>query len=454
MDHTSQPMQNISVTPGASSTVAGTALPTHDSKVPASQTAADIGASYPDVVAAPVPVQERIPSLDILRGFAVLGILAMNIQFFSMPGAAYTNPTAWGDLTGINLAVWVISNLLFDLKFISLFSMLFGAGILLMLNRASERGVRHPLSLHLKRMAWLLLFGLVHAYVFWGGDILVTYAVLGSILWRMHSKSTRQLMLASVSLILGGTLLWLAMGFSMPYWPEEDRVELRAEWAPSAEELQKEVAAFRGSWLEQMPYRAKAAFFVQVPGLVFFTLWRVGGMLLLGMALFKSGFLSGNWELRRYWQVAAFCGLPGLALSLTGIQQNFARGWTAEYSMFIGSQWNYVGSALVAVSYAAIILAIWKLAWLPSLTSRLAAVGRMAFSNYILQTLLCTTLFYGHGFALFGSFERWQQAAVPLCTWALILLLSPWWIRRYGQGPLERMWRRLTYGRPVLTQQG
>ena len=126
----------------------------------------------------PVAPGERIRSLDVLRGFAVLGILIMNVQSFSMPGAAYLNPTAWGDLTGINLAVWLAGHVLADQKFLTLFSILFGAGVCLFAERAEARSGRSA-AVHYRRMFWLLVFGLAHAYFLWVGDILVPYALCG-----------------------------------------------------------------------------------------------------------------------------------------------------------------------------------------------------------------------------------------------------------------------------------
>ena len=130
----------------------------------------------------PIEISDRIASLDVLRGFAVLGILVMNIQAFAMPMAAYFNPTAYGDLSGVNFFTWLVSYLFVDQKFLSMFSLLFGAGICLFADRVEARSGRSA-GLHYRRMFWLLLFGLVHAYFLWSGDILVTYALCGSVLF-------------------------------------------------------------------------------------------------------------------------------------------------------------------------------------------------------------------------------------------------------------------------------
>lgn len=427
--------------------VINTTTPPDDQQTPRQRAALAGEAPAHELLPAPGPVAagERLATLDLLRGFAVLGILAPNIQVFSMPGSAYSNPTVWGDLTGINLLAWLLTNVLFDLKFISMFSMLFGAGILLMITRAEQRGHPRPLRLHLRRMGWLLLFGLAHAYLLWYGDILFTYAVCGVLFVLFRKWSPRRLVVCGLVLLSINIGLWLMMGATLPYWDEKDSREMMKSWEPSPARLKQEVAAYRGNWQQQMPERATWALFFQVGGLPYFTLWRVGGMMLLGMALLKSGFLTGAWQRRRYAQMALL-GIPGLLLAATGAMLHMKNNWDFAYSQFQGQCWNLAGSVMMTLSFASLLILLWKSGRLQPLTERLQAVGRMAFSNYILQTLVCTTLFYGHGFGLYGYAERWQQLLVVLAVWSAILLLSPWWLARYGQGPLEKLWRRLTYG--------
>ncbi len=177
---------------------------------------------------APVSEAERIGSLDVLRGFAVLGILTMNIGSFSMPSATYQNPTVWGDLTGLNRLVWGLTHVLGDLKFMAIFSMLFGAGMVLMAERREARG-GSAWGLHLPRMAWLLLFGLAHAYALWYGDILVWYAVTGTLLFGFRKLSPRRLITLALVLWAVGSGLMAVAGLSVPSWPEEDRTELVAD---------------------------------------------------------------------------------------------------------------------------------------------------------------------------------------------------------------------------------
>jgi uncharacterized protein len=404
--------------------------------------------------AEPVSATERIATLDVLRGLAILGILVMNIQVFAMPMAAYSNPLAYGSLEGLNRLVWDLSYLFANLKFVSLFSMLFGAGIVLMLDRAEAKGELRPGWLHVRRMMWLLLFGLIHAYLLWAGDILVPYATVALLIFPLRKARPAVLIACSVVLVTLGSLINILGGWSMAFWPDDAIREFLQEWRPDAKTLDGELSAYRGNWLQQMPYRAEFSFFMQVPGFFFFTLWRCGGLMLLGMALVKTGFLRGTASARSYWTVLLGGGALGMALTAVGIQQNFAHQWDMGYSFFFGTQWVYWGSLFVALAYAAGIALLVRSRALPSIAGALGAVGRMAFSNYILQTVVCTAVFYGHGLGLFGYVDRVGQMGVVLAVWALNITVSLWWLSRHRYGPLEWLWRRLTYGSAAIAGPG
>lgn len=379
--------------------------------------------------------------MDVLRGFVLLGILVMNIQSFAMPLAAYVNPTAYGDLSGANLWVWIVGHVFFDQKFMAVFSMLFGAGIVLMGARAGAGGPR----LHRRRMGWLILFGLLHAYLLWYGDILFAYGVCGLVAYAFRRRGPSLLIPIAAALLLVGALVPVAFGLSMS---PEQIAEMSAEggWQPSAEAIQEELAAYRGGFAAQSRHRAPEALKFQTLYMVFFVFWRVLGLMLLGMALLKLDVLTARRPARAYLAIAAAGFALGLPLVAFGARQHFAHGWSPDYSMLFGGLWNYWGSVFVAVGYVGLVMAVARAGALPWLTSPLAAVGRTAFSNYILQTLIATTIFYGHGFGLFGSAERTGQIAIVLAIWLVQLALSPLWLRYFRFGPLEWVWRSLTYG--------
>ncbi|MGD9401177.1 MAG: DUF418 domain-containing protein [bacterium] len=396
--------------------------------------------------AAPVGPGERISSIDVLRGVALLGILIMNIQSFSMIMAAYLNPTAYGDLTGANWWVWTLSNIFANEKFISIFSMLFGAGIVLMTERAEARGA-NPRKLHISRSIWLIVIGLLHAYLLWYGDILFTYGVCALIVFAGRKVRPRKLIVIGLIVFSVAFLLFMFFGFSLQFWPEENRVESMRNWMPTAEQVAEELAAYRGGWLEQMPVRVSSAIALQTFILLILEGWRVCGLMLIGMALFKMGVLSAARSLRFYANMVWIGYGAGLPLVIAGTANNFAAGWSFEYSMFYGSQWNYWGSIFVAMGHVGLVMLLCRSGLFERLKRVLAAFGRMALTNYLMQTVICTSIFYGHGLGLFGRVERWQQILFVLAIWAVQLIYSPLWLRRYRFGPAEWVWRSLTYGK-------
>lgn len=399
------------------------------------------------------PAPERIGSLDTLRGFALLGILVMNVQTFAMPISAYINPTVWGDLTGANYLVWLLGHLLTDQKMMTIFSLLFGAGIVLFTDRAVARG-RSAARLHYRRTLWLLLFGLAHAYLLWFGDILFLYAVCALVVYWFRGLAPRRLIATGLAVMAVSSVLYLLMGWSMPSWPAEQQAEFIEEsWQPPAEVLAQEVEAYRGGWRRQMEHRVPAALEFQTFLLAIWGFWRAAGLMLIGMGLYKLGVLSAQAPARLYGGLIAAALLVGLPVVAYGVYRNFANDW-GPLSLFYGTQFNYWGSVLVSLGWVGAVMLVCQRGALQGLTRRLSAVGRMAFTNYLLQTVICTTLFYGHGLGWFGAVERTGQITVVLAVWALQLLVSPLWLRRFRMGPFEWLWRSLTYGRAQPWRQG
>ncbi len=389
---------------------------------------------------------KRIISLDILRGVAVLGILVMNIQSFSMPSAAYINPTAYGDLIGLNKWIWILSHILASQKFMSIFSILFGAGVLLFTENAMAKGLNCA-ALHYRRMVWLMVFGLLHGYLLWYGDILFTYSLCGMLLFVFRKLPPRKLVWIGFGFFLVPLVLDSLIAFSMPYWPEESLRSTMESWLMNEDSLQHYLMAYRGGWLEQMELRVPGYLFMQT-GLFFMqTFWRVMAMMLLGMALFKWKVLSAELSSKSYIRLSLLGLFTGFLLSAMGVLQNFKVGWNMEFSMFLGKHFNYIGSVATAVGYIGLVMLMAKSKSFQRAKTALSAVGRMAFTNYILMTLICTFLFYGHGLGLFGSVERKIQALLVLGVWILLLVLSPLWLKRFRYGPLEAFWRSLTYGK-------
>ena len=395
---------------------------------------------------APVKQTERIVSIDVVRGFALLGILVMNIQSFGLIGPKYMNPTAQGELSTASYWCWWFAHVFFDSKCMTIFSMLFGAGIALMVDRAKAQG-RKSGWLHYRRMFWLLLIGLAHAHLLWYGDILVSYAMCGMILYWVSGWRPRFLIPSGLLLLVIGSAIMIGCGLSMPYWPEESKAGLLQGWAPTAEQIQQDLERHRGSWLDLQPHRMASSLMVETFLFALLFFWRIGGLMLLGMGLFKLGMFSGRFS-TKFYRAGLFWGLAaGLSLVLTGVYFHEANDWQAEYSFFLGTQFNYWGSVLVSLAYVCLLVLFSQSQFLSWLQRSLAAVGQMALTNYLTQTIICTTIFYGHGLGWFGYLNRVQMLMIVVLIWALQLVLSPIWLKSFRFGPFEWLWRSLSYWR-------
>ena len=391
------------------------------------------------------PIYSRHHSLDLIRGIAVLAILVVNIWAFSMPFAAYANPPVHGDLTGVNQLVWLFSYVLFQEKFITIFSILFGAGIALFVEHARNRGAAVT-ALHYRRMFALLLIGLVHAYGFWSGDILTTYALIGMLLYWFLECSNKTVLILAGSLIALSILLILMLAVVMPKMPAEELAELRAFWQPSAEQLQTEISNYRGGWWQQMASRVPFSYQMQEMMLSFYSI-RLLGQMLLGVYLYRVGFLTGAWKTAHYLGVMLFGLGIGVAMAYQGASGNLAAGFSFEHAMGYGQLWNNIGSLLMAMGYMSLFI-LWSRSDVATpLRQLLQRAGRMGFTLYLASTLLCTTLFYGHGLGWFGSLDRAALAGVVIVVWLILLSFAQYWLTRHQQGPLEQFWRYCTYGR-------
>ncbi len=416
---------------------------------------------------APVTEKNRIESIDVLRGVAVLGILMMNIYAFSMPFSAYSNPLIWGGTGTLSKAVWFFTHFLFDLKFLSVFSMLFGAGLILMYERS---GTGKFAGTWYKRNLWLLLFGAAHGYLLWFGDILFTYALLGFLIYLLRRKKAKTLIitgsiwvLIALPISFGGGLWMENAGADVKVLEakveagkeltEEETIalegwdEMRPMVAPTDEDLNADVNAYLGSYKDALAHRAPTVLMMQTMGFFIFGLWRMGGLMLIGMGLMKLGFFSAQKDVGFYrrWLIRGYgLGLPMVAMSAWQLGIN---DWDFLFIQQFGIHWNYVGSVFVSLGHVSLVMLMVKGNWLKSLERRLAAVGRMAFTNYLMQSVICTLIFYGYGLGFYGSVERPLQIVIALAVCALQLFYSTWWLDRFRYGPAEWFWRTLTYGK-------
>jgi uncharacterized protein len=393
---------------------------------------------------APVSPRDRIETLDVLRGFALLGILAMNIRAMAAPFSAYMYPYALFDYTGASRAAYMFTSVVYDLKMMGLFSMLFGAGVLLYAAKPTETG-QPPRGLWFRRMFWLLVIGLVHAYLIWDGDILVPYALCGILLlWWVRRLPAWGLFALSATFLAIGTVLTIGQGLSWETMPEADRASIAEMWMPTREQANQQLAQMLGGYASVVAHRAAFVFMGQTLYFLVFFFWRCGGMMLLGMSLYKWGFLDGSCSTRTYALMAATCIPVGLALAWYGVVE-LERARFAMPARTVADVWNYIGAVFASVGYAALLILIVKNGVLAGLRRALAAVGQMAFSNYLFQSVTTAILFLGWGFGFAGRVDYAQQLVVVAAIWAFQLAISPVWLRRFRFGPAEWLWRSLTY---------
>ena len=395
----------------------------------------------------------RLVTLDALRGVAVMGILAMNIVAFAMPEMAYVSPKAYGGETSPDIAAWALGFLLFDGKMRGLFSILFGASLLLIVDRAEASG-QSAASVHYRRMAWLAIFGLCHYFFIWWGDILFLYAAVGCIAFRFRGWQPRRLIKWALGLFtLGVVLTSLFFGTQLavaraPYDPgspmAEAGREVRSEFARIDGEITSELALYRGPYLPILEARLGTAGnpFVGVAMTILETL----PLMMLGMALFRNGFLTGGWTTAEYRQVARRWLPPGVLLTLFIGWLQWRAGFDYLVSLNAIIAWTGPGRLMMTISYAALFVLLIQHASASTWVSRVAAAGRMAFSNYLGTSIVMTTIFYGYGFGLFGDVDRWTLYLICVGMWAAMLLWSKPWLDRFRYGPLEWLWRSLARG--------
>lgn len=395
----------------------------------------------------PVEPNARIVSMDILRGIAVLGILVMNIQSFAMPSVAYNNPTAYENLSGNDLWVWLVSHVFADQKFMAIFSMLFGASIVMLSQKARKEHMRST-DLQNRRFVFLAIFGLIHAYLIWYGDILFVYAICAFFMFMFRNKKSGVQMKAGIILLIIGSAISLIIGYTTPLWePGEYEAAQIETWTPEPSTISEEIEYARGTWERQILYRAPQAFKMQTTVFIFETFWKVAGLMLIGMALYKRRVFKGKQSTKYYSKMIGYGLGLGLPLVVVGTMLDFNYEWDFRMSFFFFSQFNYWGSVLVALGYISVVMLVTKASTRSFIARRLANVGRMALSTYLMQSIICSFLFYGHGLALFGDLDRSFQLVVVLAIWVFNITFASIWLSYFKYGPFEWLWRSLTYSK-------
>lgn len=388
---------------------------------------------------APSPPAQRILALDALRGVAVIGIVWMNVHAFALPGPAYYNPLSYGATGDADYRVWLASFVFIEDKFRTLFAMLFGAGCLILIERSGPQ----PWRAHYARMIVLFVIGLAHAVLLASNDVLRAYALAGLAMPLLAGLSARALVsvglgLLMVHLALGLTAFGSAMvEFHVKHSGTDALLFVERQFGHDPATIAKLLEQGREGLSERI-VRRSLGIPAQIATLIAALPLNLSAIA-LGMGLWRGGMLKGEWRtfhLQRLAAGAALVALPVL-LGLAGwlVAEGFPAALVGPVALVISAPFD----TLLGVAYAALAMAF--LAQDSMLTRTLAAVGRLSLSNYLMTSVILAAIFAPWGLGLFGSVTRWQALALSFAPIAAMLLWSPLWVAKLGQGPFERLWR-------------
>ena len=409
---------------------------------------------------------DRIESLDVLRGFALLGILLVNIVAFGLVSSAFLDPGIYlTPIGGIDYIVWAFIELSSEGAMRTLFSILFGAGVVLFVTGSTAKSG----WLHYRRNFWLLVFGLINAYIFlWPGDILVTYALSGFVLWFVRNWKARSLLILATFLILIGSLQNFATKSTLEIARDaaeemkisinkgEEFSEETAAWAQGwidyeednqaeidniPNEIKKRTSSYSSAYEYNLEKANEMIYFV----LPFFLFLDALMMMVIGMALFKLGVLDGGRDIKFYIRMMCVGFLTGISINAYEVllitNSNMDIIETNPYFRFT----YHFGRLFMGLGYLGLVILLIKIEKLESLRFRLACVGRMALTNYLMHSVIALFIFTGAGLGLLGKFSWSQLYLFVLLIWVIQLYISPLWLKYFYFGPVEWLWRLLTY---------
>jgi uncharacterized protein len=422
--------------------------------------------------ASPVSQQERITILDSLRGIAILGILLMNIPGFALPDPVIEDPSILHEFGTANFTTWYFIDWFMEGSQRALFSMLFGAGIILFITRQEKKtdGL-WPVDYFFRRQLWLLVFGLFNAFILlWFWDILFQYACIGMIAFVFRRLSAKALIIVAVLCLLlqtarenvdayrGRKMIYKGemiakMDTTVTKLTDQQKEDLgamtgfkdKASPKEKIKQMEKNLKSVRGNYGGFYEYQSGRSF----EGEVFYTyfgIWDILIFMFLGMAFFKSGILIGQASSKVYWGL--FIGGLGLGLTLSYfrlqplIDYKFNRFDITKNVLFAFYE---ISRTFRAIGIFGLIMLLYKSGWFKWLFALMRPVGQMAFTNYLMQSLLVGLFFYGIGLGYYGKLQRFEIYYVVAATWALQIIWSHIWLRYFRFGPLEWAWRSLTY---------
>lgn len=416
----------------------------------------------------PTSSTERIAAMDTIRGISLLGILLMNILGFGLY-KAYFDPTNNGGTTGWNLTTWWINMLLIEGTMRGLFSILFGAGILLFTARSSENKQGTIVTdLFFRRLMWMVFFGVIHCYILlWDGEILFCYGIVGMFAFSFRHLIPKHLIMAAALVLLVPTALGIVDYFDYKDKFEKSTVaqtrknngemlskedstsivsweEIVKEEKVTPQQLEEEMAATSKGYWSIVLHKIPVNLYMQTTFIYLINFWDTLYMMLFGMALFKMGILKAARSNRFYWLMA----LIGYSIGITINYFETLHIVSSNFSILSFYQ-NYMtyplGRIPTTCGHIALIMLFVKSGWLPFLQKSLAAVGQMAFTNYITHSIICNFIFLGYGLSMYGKLQRYELYYIVIGIWMFQLIACPIWLKYFRFGPLEWLWRSLTY---------
>ncbi|QNM82512.1 DUF418 domain-containing protein [Sphingomonas sabuli] len=392
-------------------------------------------------------MSNRIITLDVIRGVAVMGIFSVNVVAFAMVEAAYFNPPVYGFDGLADRLMWLANFILVDGKMRSLFSILFGASMLLVADRADASG-QSATGVHYRRMAVLLLFGLAHFYFIWFGDILTTYAVVGSVVFLFRRFNVAALaafaVVAYILAFANAASQASAFAARIAVALASGDPDAIGYYGPSAASIARDLAV-HSSWPAYVATMIGERLWNPLD-IVRALFMETFALMLIGMAAYRSGFLNGQWPAAAYRRIAIVGIALGAAFSAVLAAWVWADGFRLPLTVNALETWSMPAHPVMALAYAAaLVLAVRKGGWL---IDRLAAVGRAAFTNYLGTSIVAMLVFNGSGLGLYGQLSRAECWLLVPLVWLLMLLWSKPWLDRFTYGPLEWAWRSLSRLRP------
>lgn len=424
------------------------------------------------ILPSPTSLEERIKFLDVVRGIAVFGILVMNITGMGLPFVLYNTMDLSKPLTGPNFYTWVVQMSLFQGVMRGLFSLLFGAGAVLLLDRLEKKeSASSAADIYYRRLLWLILLGVINAYVFlWSGDILYFYAILGLVLFPFRKMSPRRLLIPIIVILLFG--MWRETSM------QNDRKEIitKGRQADSllsrGQKLSPEMAADQEKWLAFKKENNPAAVIKKAKtetatiqnanlggltkviwaqsarmesSLLFNGWWDMLLFFFVGMAFYKSGFLAGMSKTRVYWVIAVVGLSAGFCADYLELRDIYHARFdhvkvTAHAPAIAFNQLKRVFQVSGTLS---LLVLLYRLKIFRGFLNIFSPVGQMALTNYLGQSIIAAIVFFGMGW--YGRWERYQLMEFCVAVWISQIIFSAVWLRYFKFGPFEWAWRSLTY---------